>query len=140
MFQVPLLAAETITWTRKKISKSQASVASLLEVLEALCYMQALSDVTFGAGKRELAAHKLVFSVCSSYFNGLFDKAFFHYDSRHAHARHRLPEEPRPETAGPLPTPRWMTHQKGGSTNGSKNYVIKVLSSQAESHNFSKGF
>ena len=41
---------------------------------ENLCVAQALTDVTLSAGKREFTAHKLVLSVCSGYFSGLFAK------------------------------------------------------------------
>ena len=51
---------------------------------ENLCHAQALTDVTLSAGKREFTAHKLVLSVCSGYFSGLFAKASSRHDSRHA--------------------------------------------------------
>jgi len=39
---------------------------------EALCQGDHLTDVTLSCGKREFSAHKLVLSVCSTYFNELF--------------------------------------------------------------------
>ena len=51
---------------------------------ENLCHADALTDITLSAGKREFTAHKLVLSVCSGYFNGLFAKAAARHDSRHA--------------------------------------------------------
>ena len=54
-----------------------------VEVLGALCYAQALTNVTLSAKKREFAAHKLVLSVWYGFFTGLFAKAC-RYDSQHA--------------------------------------------------------
>jgi len=39
---------------------------------EALCQGDHLTDVTLSCGKREFSAHKLVLSICSTYFNELF--------------------------------------------------------------------
>lgn len=39
---------------------------------EALCHGDHLTDVTLSCGKREFSAHKLVLSICSTYFNELF--------------------------------------------------------------------
>lgn len=39
---------------------------------EALCAGDHLTDVTLSCGKREFSAHKLVLSICSTYFNELF--------------------------------------------------------------------
>jgi len=39
---------------------------------ESLCHAQQLTDVTLSCGDREFSAHKLVLSVCSEYFAGLF--------------------------------------------------------------------
>ena len=36
------------------------------------CRTELLTDVTLSCGGREFAAHKLVLSVCSGYFAGLF--------------------------------------------------------------------
>ena len=39
---------------------------------ESLCHGDHLTDVTLSTGDREFSAHKLVLSICSNYFNGLF--------------------------------------------------------------------
>lgn len=39
---------------------------------EALCQGDHLTDVTLSCGKREFSAHKLVLSICSTYFSELF--------------------------------------------------------------------
>ena len=41
---------------------------------ERLCRTELLTDVTLSCGGREFAAHKLVLSVCSGYFAGLFTR------------------------------------------------------------------
>ena len=85
------------------LRESHASVPTvflaLVEVLGALCYAQALTNVTLSAKKREFAAHKLVLSVCSGYTS--VASALLVLPLRLA-AHHRLPEVLRPETAGPL--------------------------------------
>ena len=48
--------------------------ASFFANAESLCASNALTDVLLSCGEREFAAHKLVLSVCSSYFANLFKR------------------------------------------------------------------
>ena len=41
---------------------------------EQLCRGETLTDVILSCGGREFSAHRLVLSVCSSYFHGLFSQ------------------------------------------------------------------
>ena len=39
---------------------------------EALCQSDHLTDVTLSCGQKEFSAHKIILSICSTYFNELF--------------------------------------------------------------------
>ena len=49
---------------------------------ESLCHLQQLTDVVLSTGDREFSAHKLVLSVCSDYFAGLFRTRRSSFDNR----------------------------------------------------------